>query len=107
MNFNTQPTLENDLLILRPLKPEDLDQLFAVAADPLIWEQHPEKNRCDRSVFEVLFRDALSSKGALVAIDKKMQKVRETTTCQYQPEFRVFVVGQRQTKESVNNHRLF
>ena len=39
MNINWQPLLENDLLILRPLKAEDFDALFKVASDPLIWEQ--------------------------------------------------------------------
>ena len=71
MNFNTQPTLENDLLILRPLKPEDLDQLFAVAADPLIWEQHPAKERSTRAGFEVFFEEALATKSAFLVIDKK------------------------------------
>ena len=38
MNVNWQPLLENDLLILRPLKAEDFDALFKVASDPLIWD---------------------------------------------------------------------
>lgn len=32
MNVNWQPHLENDLLILRPLKAEDFDALFKVAS---------------------------------------------------------------------------
>src|SRR6266566_748875 len=42
MSFGLQPHLKGELLELRPLAPEDWDDLFAVASDPLIWEQHPE-----------------------------------------------------------------
>jgi hypothetical protein len=34
-----------ELLEVRPLKPEDLEELFAVASDPMIWEQHPARDR--------------------------------------------------------------
>ena len=69
MAFDLQPTLTGDLLKLRPLQPNDFDLLFAVAGDPLIWEQHPEPNRYERTVFEAFFRAALESQGALLAID--------------------------------------
>jgi len=39
------------------------------AADPLIWEQHPVKNRHEEAAFQVFFREALASGGALIAID--------------------------------------
>jgi RimJ/RimL family protein N-acetyltransferase len=42
MPFELQPTLKGALLVLRPLRPEDFDALYAVASDPLIWEQHPQ-----------------------------------------------------------------
>ncbi|PYP65994.1 MAG: GNAT family N-acetyltransferase, partial [Gemmatimonadetes bacterium] len=45
MPFDLQPVLKGKLLELRPLRAEDFDDLFAVAADPLIWEQHPAKDR--------------------------------------------------------------
>src|SRR5947207_15479804 len=71
MKFDLQPYLENDLLILRPVKEEDFENLYKVASDPLIWEQHPAKNRCQRNVFEVFFKEAVERKGAFVVIDKK------------------------------------
>ena len=70
MNFNRQPILENDLLILRPLKEEDFENLYKVASDPLIWEQHPAKNRSERTGFEAFFKEAIESQGALLVIDK-------------------------------------
>lgn len=70
--FDLQPTLQNDLLLLRPLQAADFEALYAVASDPLIWEQHPVKNRSERSGFEAFFAEALDSKGAFLVIDKKL-----------------------------------
>jgi RimJ/RimL family protein N-acetyltransferase len=67
--FDLQPTLEGELLRLRPLKPEDWEALYTVASDPLIWEQHPNKERYKAEVFREFFREALDSGGALLAID--------------------------------------
>lgn len=79
MNFDLQPTLENDLLVLRPLKEGDFENLYKVASDPLIWEQHPDKNRCQRNVFTLFFNEAIASKGAFVVIDKKTNEVIGST----------------------------
>jgi RimJ/RimL family protein N-acetyltransferase len=75
MSFDLQPTLSGDLLRLRPLRPEDWDDLYAVASDPLIWEQHPISGRYKEEVFKGFFRDALQSGGALIAIDAKDGRV--------------------------------
>jgi RimJ/RimL family protein N-acetyltransferase len=75
MPIDLQPTLRGDLIELRPLRPEDFDALFAVAADPLVWEQHPNSDRHKLDVFTAFFRDALASGGALVAVDRKDGRV--------------------------------
>lgn len=69
MSFDYQPVLKGELVELRPLHPGDYDGLHAVAADPLIWEQHPVRNRHEEAVFRKFFRESLESGGALVAID--------------------------------------
>jgi RimJ/RimL family protein N-acetyltransferase len=71
MTVNLQPILENDVLRLQPLQPGDLEVLYAVASDPLIWEQHPNKNRWQRAEFEKYFEGAIQSKGALLVLDKQ------------------------------------
>src|SRR5262245_18535682 len=71
MPFDLRPCLVGDLLELRPLRAQDYQALFAVAADPLISEQHPCQDRPQEAVFKVFFRDALQSGGALLAIDRK------------------------------------
>src|SRR5580704_10863614 len=75
MSFDLQPTLKGQLLELRPLGAGDFNQLYAVAADPLIWEQHPNPDRCKEDVFQVFFREALESGGAFIAIDSKDGRV--------------------------------
>lgn len=70
MVFEAQPTLAGRLLELRPLREDDYDALFAVASDPLIWEQHPASDRYQPEVFQKFFRDAMESGGALLAIDQ-------------------------------------
>lgn len=71
MAFDLQPILEDELLRLRPLRPEDFDELYAVASDPLIWVQHPAQDRYKEEVFKGFFREAFESGGALIAIDPK------------------------------------
>ena len=68
--LDRQPVLEGERLLLRPLRTSDWDALFAVASDPLVWEQHPAHDRWQEPVFRAFFDDALANKGALVAIDK-------------------------------------
>lgn len=73
--FELQPHLVGDLLEVRPLKPEDWEALFAVASDPLIWEQHPARYRYQEQVFKDFFREALESGGAFAVIDRQTQRV--------------------------------
>ncbi len=75
VSFDYQPGLKGDLVELRPLRPEDYPDLYAIAADPLMWEQHPDKNRHEETVFQEFFRRAVASGGALVAIEAKTQRV--------------------------------
>jgi RimJ/RimL family protein N-acetyltransferase len=72
MNFELQPHLEDDLIIVQPLKEEDFEALYAAASDPLVWEQHPVKDRYKRDVFlENFFKTAIESKGAFLVLEKK------------------------------------
>lgn len=68
--MNLQPTLENEFVSIRPIKQQDFEILYAVANDPLLWEQHPNKDRYKREVFDNFFKGAIESKGAFVVCDK-------------------------------------
>ena len=75
MSFDLQPSLGGELLQLRPLRPEDFADLYAVASDPLIWEQHPIKDRYQERVFTGFFRESLESGGALIVVAADSGKV--------------------------------
>jgi RimJ/RimL family protein N-acetyltransferase len=69
MNFDLQPILKGALVLLRPLVVEEFEQLYSVASDPSIWEQHPEPLRFKRDVFQKFFDGAIESKGAFAVMD--------------------------------------
>ena len=94
VSFDLQPDLKGELIELRPLTPEDWDDLFAVASDPHIWEQHPESDRYKEGVFRVFFREALESGGAFVVIDAKTQQIIGSTRFYgYDPENSEIEIG--------------
>jgi RimJ/RimL family protein N-acetyltransferase len=69
--FDKQPELEDTIISIIPLKEADFDALYTVASDPLIWEQHPNKDRYQKNVFKTFFQGAMDSKGAFLVLDKK------------------------------------
>jgi RimJ/RimL family protein N-acetyltransferase len=73
--FDGQPTLNGTLVALRPLRSEDFADLYAVASDPLIWEQHPARDRHEETRFREFFAEAMASGGALLATDRESQRV--------------------------------
>jgi RimJ/RimL family protein N-acetyltransferase len=94
MLFDLQPHLKGELIELRPLRPDDWDELFAVASDPLIWEQHPESDRYKEEVFKIFFEDALRSGGAFVVVDTKTQQIIGSTRFHgYDPEKSEIEIG--------------
>ena len=77
--MNLQPQLENELVRLIPLKQEDFDRLFKVASDPLIWEQHPTKDRYKKEVFQIYFDSAVSSGSAFLIFEKASNQLIGST----------------------------
>jgi RimJ/RimL family protein N-acetyltransferase len=70
-----QPVLTGDRVELRPLVPEDWDELYAVASDPLIWELHPADDRWQEPVFRDYFDEGLASGGALAIVDRATGRI--------------------------------
>ena len=94
MAFDLQPHLRGERVGLRPLRPGDWDELFAVASDSLIWEQHPESDRYKEDVFRIFFSDALESGGAFVVTDTKTQQIIGSTRFYgYDPEKSEIEIG--------------
>lgn len=67
--FDAAPILAGEQVHLRPLTPGDRKALFAVASDPLIWEQHPAHDRWKPEVFDAFFDEAIAEGGGLVVED--------------------------------------
>jgi RimJ/RimL family protein N-acetyltransferase len=63
--------LKNEHVVLTPLQEVDFERLFKVAADPLIWEQHPNPDRYQRPAFQKYFEGALKSEGAYIISEAK------------------------------------
>jgi RimJ/RimL family protein N-acetyltransferase len=94
MSFELQPNLKGQLIELRPLTAADWDDLFSVASDPLIWEQHPENDRYKEDVFRLFFQEALQSGGAFVILDKESgQVIGSTRFFGYAPEKSEIEIG--------------
>lgn len=79
MNFDIQSPLETEKVALFPLFETDFNDLYEVAADPEIWEQHPNKDRWKKEVFKTFFDGAIKSKGAFKIIDKLSGKILGST----------------------------
>ena len=94
MTLDRQPHLVGDLVELRPMRSGDLDALHEVASDPLLWEQHPSKDRTQRHVFEQWFDVAMASGGALVATDRADGRIFGTSRFgHYDPATREAEIG--------------
>src|SRR6478736_10107596 len=92
--FDLQPHLVGELIEVRPLAADDWEELFAVASDPLIWEQHPARDRYKEDVFRIFFKEALESGGAFVIIDRKIQRIIGSTRFYgYDPEKAEIEIG--------------
>jgi len=68
--MNLQPThLKNELVWLEPLEQRHFNELYLVASDPLIWEQHPNPDRYKLDAFTNYFKGAMESGGAFIIRD--------------------------------------
>jgi RimJ/RimL family protein N-acetyltransferase len=62
--------LGGELVEVRPLRADDFAGLYAVACDPLVWEQHPERERWREEVFRGYFDEQLASGGGMAVVDR-------------------------------------
>ena len=82
-HVDLQPHLVGELVELRPLRPDDWDALFGVASDPLIWEQHPARDRWKEQTFREFFAKALDevncSGGAFAVLERATERIIGST----------------------------
>ncbi|MEZ5681680.1 MAG: GNAT family N-acetyltransferase [Erythrobacter sp.] len=73
--MDRQPTLETERLLIRPLTEADREAVYAVASDPMVWEQHPIHDRWRREVFDPFFDEGLTCGGGLAIIRKSDDRI--------------------------------
>jgi RimJ/RimL family protein N-acetyltransferase len=79
MTIDLQPILSGSSVTLLPLREEDFESLYAVASDPLVWEQHPNKDRWKVDVFRKFFDGAMASGGAFKVVKNDTGRVLGST----------------------------
>jgi len=70
-DFEFQPALEGDRVTVRPITTTDWNGMFAAAADPGIWEQHPAPDRYTEPAFRQYFDGAIDSGLAFAFVDRQ------------------------------------
>ena len=93
MDFELQPTIENDLVKIQPLKPTDFELLYKIASDPLIWEQHPNKDRYQREVFQTFFKGAIESGGAFLVFNNKGEPIGSSRFYEFDKNASSILIG--------------
>lgn len=93
--MNLQPTnLKNDMVWLEPLKQTHFDELYLVASDPLIWEQHPNPDRYKLEAFTNYFKGAMESGGAFIIRDAATgMALGSSRYCSYNAEKKEIQIG--------------
>ncbi|WP_290795047.1 GNAT family N-acetyltransferase [Flavihumibacter sp. UBA7668] len=74
-----QQELKSERLHLIPLEDTDFHSLYQIANDPLLWEQHPNKNRYQLDEFRNYFNGAMESKGAYKILQKQSNQIMGCT----------------------------
>ena len=93
--MNLQPTdLKNNLVWLEPLKQAHFEELYLVASDPLIWEQHPNPDRYKLDAFTNYFKGAMESGGAFIIRDTLSGKALGSSRyCAYDADNKEIQIG--------------
>jgi RimJ/RimL family protein N-acetyltransferase len=72
--------LQTEHFSFEPLTANDFDALYAVARDPLLWEQHPEADRWKRSKFQRFFQSGIANDlGCFLIREKQSRRVAGST----------------------------
>ena len=89
-----QPILGGTLVTLRPVRPDDWEEMFTVASDPFIWEVHPERHRYEEPIFRSFFDSAIEGGAALTILAKDTGRIIGSSRYfGHDPELREIEIG--------------
>ncbi len=92
-DFQFDPVLTGATIRLRPVRADEFEALYAVARDPLIWAQHPAKERSRRDVFEAWFADGLKQHALLVEDVATQRAIGSSRYYDWDPTAREVAIG--------------
>ncbi len=80
---------------LERIAESDFESLYAVACDPLIWEQHPESNRWQKDIFSAFFSNGLANDLGCFVIRERLAReiIGSTRYYGYEKEDRCVRIG--------------
>ncbi len=89
-----QPILVGLRVEIRPIRAKDWQEMFAAAADPLIWEVHPVRDRYREPYFREFFDGAVASHMAFAIVDRSSGKIIGSSRYHgHDPERRELEIG--------------
>ena len=89
-----QPILVGLRVEIRPIRAKDWQEMFAEAADPLIWEVHPVRDRYREPYFREFFDGAVASHMAFAIVDRSSGKIIGSSRYHgHDPERRELEIG--------------
>ena len=78
MDFKSN--FEDSSISLFQIKKEYFEELYLVASNPVIWEQHPKNDRWKKEIFSIFFEKGLQNKfGFLLIFDKHKNEIIGST----------------------------
>jgi RimJ/RimL family protein N-acetyltransferase len=88
-------SLETEHWQIRPVLSSDFASLYAVGKNPVIWEQHSEKNRGDLEEFQRFFDQGMEQgRGFYVVVSQKTQEILGSTRFyEFNPQNRSIAIG--------------
>ncbi len=84
--------LENNNILLVQAEESHFEEMYQVAKDPLLWDQHNERERWRKDIFKKFFNKGLDNENGLLAIiDKKNNEIIGST--RYYPHKEKLSIG--------------
>ena len=93
MTFDYSPSLTGRVVEVRPLTGADFWELYAVAADPLLWAQHPEPERARLPDFRRFFDTALDQCALAVRDRRTGALIGSSRFANHRPDTRTVEIG--------------
>lgn len=89
-----QPVLTGERVVVRPVRAGDWEEMYAAAADPAVWAQHPESDRHLEPVFRRFFDGALACGSGFAIVDRSSGAVIGSSRYHgHDPERREIEIG--------------